>query len=101
MNDKMFLGYFMINDKVIDESVGGLEIFAIRNEKGLYNEMLTGIEFEKANYENNEGLTFLPCQRIDSNIRNKDIVKYRFLYDKEDIYALIDRINFKSLTKHK
>lgn len=101
MSNNMFLGYFMKDEKVIDESLGGLEIFAIRNEKGLYNEMLTGIEFEKANYENNKGLTFFPCQIIDPNIRNRDIVKYRFLYDKEDIYALIDRINFKSLTKHK
>ncbi len=99
--NNMFLGYFMKDEKVIDESLGGLEIFAIQNEKGLYNEMLTGIEFEKADYKNNKGLTFLPCQRIDPNVRNKDIIRYRFLYDKENIYSLLDRINSLKLTKHK
>lgn len=96
----MFLGYFMIDDKIIDELVGGLEIFATE-DNGLYIEILTGIKFERAKYENNKGLTFLPCQRIDSNIRNKDIVKYKFLYDKKNIYALLYRINSIKLTKHK
>lgn len=98
--NNMFLGYFKKDDNVIDETLGGYEIFAIENN-GIYYEMLTDIEFKRARLENNEGLAFLPCQRIDSNVRNKDIVRYRFLHDKKDIYALLDRIDSKILTKHK
>ena len=100
MNDKMYLGYFMKDDKVIDESLGGYEIFAIE-KNGLYYEMLTSMEFERAKYENNKGLTFLPCQRIDTNVRNKDIVRYKLLYNKKDIYTLLDRINSPLLVKRK
>ncbi len=101
MSGKMFLGYFMKDNDVIDECLGGYEIFFIDEGKGLYKEMLTGLEFEKANYQDNHGLTALLCQRIDPNVRDKDIVKYKFLYDKNSIYSLFNRINLLKLTKHK
>ncbi len=101
MNDKMYLGYFMKDDKVIDESLGGLEIFVIENEQGSYNELLTGLEFKRAKFENNEGLNILICQRIDPNVRGKEINRYRYFYDKDSIYQLINKIDSLTLTKHK
>ncbi len=99
MNNKMFLAYFMKENKVIDESYGGYEIYVIE-ENGLYKEMLTGLEFERNKYDDNE-LTVLLCQRVDPNVRYKDIDKYKFFHDEKDIYSLIGRINSNILTKHK
>lgn len=97
MNNKMFLAYFMKENKVIDESYGGYEIYVIE-ENGLYKEMLTGLEFERNKYDDNE-LTVLLCQRVDPNVRYKDIDKYKFLYNEYDIYSLVGRINSTTLTK--
>ena len=101
MNNKVFLGFFKKDDEIIDETYGGHEIFAIENEQGLYNELLTGLEFERARFEDNKGLTILICQRIDPNVRSKEINRYKYFYDKDSINNLIDKINSLTLTKHK
>ena len=101
MNGALFLGFFMNDDNVIDESFGGHEIFIEKTEEGLYREILTGLEFKKGKFEGNEGLTVLLCQRIDPNVRYKEINRYRYFYDKESINYLIKRIKALTLTKHK
>ncbi len=101
MSGKMFLAYFMKGDKLIDESLGGHEIYVFEEDDNSYKEMLTGLEFERNKYDNNNELTVLLCQRVDPNIRYKDIAKYKFFHDEKDIYNLIGRVNSLTLSKHK
>lgn len=99
---RVYLAYFIKNNQVIDESLGGFEIYVMETENGLYEEMLTGMKFERGKFNDEDGsLKILLCQRVDLNCRHKDIVKYKFIYDERSIHKLISRINSNTLSKHK